>query len=50
MLVNINPALEQKFYCLEMGIVDTETVELGSSPTNIVASVGTQSIQNRLNP
>ena len=44
------PGTQAEVLLFRNGDLLTQTVELGSSPTNTVASVGTQSIQNRLNP
>ena len=44
------PGTQAEVILFRNGDLLTQTVELGSSPTNTVASVGTQSIQNRLNP
>ena len=44
------PGTQAEVLLFRNGDLLTQTVELGSSPTNTVASVGTQPSQNRLNP
>ena len=44
------PGTQAEVILFRNGDLLTQTVELGSSPTNTVASVGTQPSQNRLNP